>query len=207
MTRLYINKQEVASLPPDLNSLEQVLELVETAHLSPNVVIRQIQIDGLPLIQEEQAASLSEPIHLREKIEIFTSTLQEVALDSIREAMTYLGRVEAAIPSLASGFRNRAGAEDFENLKQFYEGFYWVNLLVDRLERSFQVPLETLSVCGIGAREHHVKLASILREVIAAHEQKDFGLVADLLEYEISTLIPGCKELFQAVRSRILAQE
>ena len=205
MTRLYIDKQEVAPLPPDMISLEQVLKLVETTHLSPNMIIRQVQIDGLPLFQDDRAASLPERIDDREKIEITTSTLREVALDSVLEAITYLERVETATASLASSFRAHSGPPDFESLKQFYEGFYWVNLLLDRLEQSFQISFETLSVSGGNAREHHFKLASLLKDVIEAHEKRDFGLVADLLEYEVTPLIPTCKEVFASVRARILA--
>jgi hypothetical protein len=204
MTRLYIDKQEVMPLPPNLTSLEQILQLVESDHLSPDVIIRDIQIDGLPLATADQEFCLPERIHDREKIEIFTSSLRDVALDSIREAIVYLERIAKATPSMASSFRLHAAQPDFENLKQFYEGFYWTNLLLDRLERSFEIPLDAVVVQGISAREHHLKLAALLKEVIEAHEKRDFGLVADLLEYEIAPLIPTCKEIFVAVRDRVL---
>ena len=207
MTRLYVDKQEITPLPPDLNSLDQVLKLVQRMHLSPNTVIRQVQVDGLPLISDDRTSSIPERIDDREKIEIFTGTLQEVALDSIREAITYLERIEAATPSLASSFRAGAGPEAFENLKQFYEGFYWANLLLDRLQQAFHIPLETICVGGGNAREHNAKLATALKEVIEAHEKKDFSLVADLLEYEVAAVIPGCKEVFSGFRDRILARE
>jgi hypothetical protein len=207
MTRLYVDKQEVEPLPPDLSSLDQVLKLVQSTRLSPNTVIRQVQVDGVPLISDDRNSSIPERIDDREKIEIFTGTLQEVALDSIREAITYLERVETATPSLASSFRAGSGPEVFENLKQFYEGFYWVNLLLDRLQQTFHVPLDTISIGDSDAREHNAKLAAALKEIVEAHEKKDFGLVADLLEYEVAPIIPGCKDVFTALRDRILAGE
>jgi hypothetical protein len=207
MTRLYVDKQEIAPLPPDLSSLDQVLKLVQSTHLSPNTVIRQVQVDGLPLISDDRNSCIPERIDNREKIEIFTGTLREVALDSIGEAITYLERVETATPSLASSFRAAAGPEAFENLKQFYEGFYWANLLLDRLEQTFHIPLETICVGGGNARQHNAKLATALKGVVEAHEKKDFGLVADLLEYEVAPIIPGCKDVFAAFRDRILAGE
>jgi hypothetical protein len=205
MTRLYVDKQEIAPLPPDLSSLDQVLRFVQRTHLSPNTIIRQVQVDGLPLIPDDHTSCIPERIDGREKIEILTGTLREVALDSIREAITYLERVETATPSLASSFRSAAGPEAFENLKQFYEGFYWANILLDRLEQTFRIPLEAICVGGGNAREHNIKLAAVLKEVVEAHEKKDFGLMADLLEYEIAPVIPGCKDVFAAFRDRILA--
>jgi hypothetical protein len=204
MTRLLIDKREVAQLPQHLTSLEQVVKLVEADHLSPDTIIRDIRIDGQPLANANDEFSIPDRITDRETIEIFTSTVGEVALDSIREATVYLERVAKATPLLASGFRSKCGRQDFENLKQFYEGFYWVNLLLDRLERTFDIHLETLTVNGVTAREHHLHLATLLKGVIDAHEKRDFGLVADLLEFEIAPLIPACKDLFAAVRQTVL---
>jgi hypothetical protein len=206
MTRLYIDKQEVTPIPPDLTSLEQVLKLVEANHLSPRTIIRQVQVDGLPLIPEDQAACLPDRIDNREKIEIITGTLSDVAVDSIREAVTYLERVESATPSLAASFRVSPGPDSFENLKQFYEGFYWLSLLLDRLDSSFDVSLESVPLGSTNAGEHHKNLISTLKAVIDAQEKRDFALIADLLEFEVLPLVPVCKSLFAAVRERILME-
>jgi hypothetical protein len=207
MTRLYIDKQEVAPLPSDLSSLDEVLRLVESSHLPSNVVIHQVQVDGIPLIQNEESNRFSEHIRGQEKIEIFTSTLREVAIESIREAIAYLERAEAATHSLASSLRTQVESEAAANLKQFYEGFYCINLLLDRLEQSFRIPYEDVRIRSGSAREYCTQMASLLKEVIEAHEHKDFGLLADLLEYEVAALMPACKEVFAAVRSRILAEQ
>ncbi len=207
VTRLFIDKQEIGPVPPEVKSLAQVLNLVETTHLSPDTVIRQVHIDGLPVVPVDQATPWPESLGSCEKIEVFTGTLREIAVDSISEAVGYLDRVEYALPMLASSFRSTASLYELENLKQFYEGFYWVNLLMDRLEKSFQTPLESLSVSGGTAREQHIKLGSVLKGIIEAHEQKDFGLVADLLEFEIAPLVPTCKNVFEAMHARIIGAD
>jgi hypothetical protein len=206
MTRLYIDKQEVTPIPPDLTSLEQVLKLVEANHLSPRTIIRQVQVDGLPLIPEDQAACSPGRIDNREKIEIITGTLSDVAVDSIREAVTYLERVESATPSLAASFRVSPGPDSFENLKQFYEGFYWLSLLLDRLDSSFDISLESVPLGSTNAGAHHTNLISALKAVIDAQEKRDYALIADLLEFEILPLVPVCKSLFAAVRERIVME-
>ena len=206
MTRLYIDKQEVAPIPQDLNSLDQVIRFVERDHINGDAIIRQVQIDGRPLISDGNTNSFPDFIADKEKIEIFTGTLQEVALDSIREAIAYLERVETITPILANSFRTAACASTFENLKQFYEGFYWINRLVDRLAQSFHVPLAAGQAGGELAGAHHDRLTSALKALIEAHEKMDLGLMADLLEYEINPLIQGCKEIFVAIRSEVLSE-
>ena len=206
MTRLFVDKQEIAPLPAGLNSIDQVLKLVESDHLPPNMIIREIQLDGTPLLQDELISSPPEIIDSLHRIEIFTCTLREVAIDSIREAIMYLERAESATPSLTASLRARSEEEIAASLKQFYEGFYWINLLLSRLEQSFEIPLQEVMIKGGNAQGYCLQLASLLKEVIEAHERKDFGLLGDLLEYEIIPLIPACREVFAAIRERIFSQ-
>lgn len=207
MTRLYIDKQEIAPLPADVNSLDQVLKLVESNHLARNTAVRQIEVDGHPLIRNEGAAGFAENICDGEKIEIFTASLYEVAVDSIREAVTYLERAETAIPSLSASLRIQAERETSSSLRQFYEGIYVINLLLQRLEQSFQVPFAELETRSGSARDCCIRLAALLKEVIDAHGKQDFALLADLLERQIGPLIPAFKEIFEAINSRILMEQ
>lgn len=204
MTRLFIDKREISHLPADLNSLETVLSLVESDHLTPDMVIRQIRVDGVPVIQNDRNASLQQDICGRGEIEIFTSTLREVAVDSIREAVTYLARAESAIPSLSSSLRTQSEPEASANLRQFCEGIYFTDLLLQKLEQSFQIRFADLKIRSGNAQECCIKLAALLKRIMAAHESRDFGLLADLLEREIGPLIPAFKETFNAIQSRIL---
>lgn len=207
MTRLYIDKREIAALPPDMNSLDQVLKLVESNHLPGDMAIRQIEVDGHPLIRNNRETGLHEDICDGEKIEIFTATLREVAVDAIREAVAYLERAESAIPSLSASLRILAEPEASSSLRQFYEGIYFINLLLQRLEQSFQVPFADLKTRSGSARDCCTKLAALLKEVIGAHGKQDFALLADLLEHAIGPLIPAFKEIFEAINARILMEQ
>jgi hypothetical protein len=201
MTKFYVDKQEI-SPPLDVSSLGNVIKQIEGAYLPPNSIVRQIQIDGVPLMPDDLPENHSEILqHLenREKIEIYTGTLGEIARDSIAEALDYLDRVEAATPSLASGFQISPGPESFECLRQLYEGLYWLNLLMDKLEKSFQITFEGVQIQDVPAKEHHQKFISVLKQMIDSHERGDFVLIADLLEYEILPLVPIWREMFKII--------
>ncbi len=199
MTRYYVNQSEIPSPPTGVRSLHELLEHVEHAHLPPNNVIRQVQIDGRLLVSNERGEippEMMAGIDLRERIEITTGTLQEIARESLDEALSYLDRVERVIPSLASSFQASPGPEAFENLKELYTGFYWLNMLVDRLAKNLKVSFSDVLLRGSPLREHNEKFVSILRQLVESQEKADFVLVADLLEYEVLPLIPVWKELF-----------
>jgi hypothetical protein len=204
MTRYFINEREIAP-PLDISSLDQILKNVEGFDLPPNSVIRQIHIDGQPLIADSlsDAGSLSRQMENREKIEIFTGTLSEIARDSIAEAIAYLARIEDVTHSLAICFQTAPGPEAFENLRQLLEGFYWINLLLDKLATSFHLAMNEFSVQGTAVGEHLNKFISILQQLIDSQERADFILIADLLEYEVIPMLPAWQEIFSHLFQKI----
>lgn len=205
MTRIFLDTREIAS-PVDLSSLEEILKYVEDKHLAPDCVIRQIRLDGLPLdgdsLRAESPTSIQE-ISKREKVEITTGTVKEIALDSIAEALAYLDRVEALIPSLAESFQVSPGSDAYMKLRQLYDGFYWLNVLLEKIQARFGVNLELARIQGVSAREHLEKFASILKQLIGAQEQSDFVLISDLLGYEVYPVIPAWKEMFGILSEKV----
>jgi hypothetical protein len=206
MTRFFVNDREIPSPPPGFSSLDGILKYIEENHLPPDNVVRQIQIDGLPLLPAERNAvpfDIREGIEKRQKVEITTGSLREIACESVRESIAYLDRIEPVIPSLASSFQAFPGPEAFENLKELYSGFYWLNLLLDRLEKNFRLSFWETSLQGSSFREYQQKFMSVMQQLVGSQEKGDFVLVADLLEYEVLPLLPVWKELFSGIARRL----
>jgi hypothetical protein len=204
MTRFFIDSREIAQ-PFDISSLTQVLKHVEAVHLAPNTVIRQIQIDGLPLempLSEESSDALFQ-LERRNKIEMFTGTVAEIARDSIADALRYLDQVEKAIPSLITSFQPSSGQESFEGLKHLYEGLYWLNVLIGKLKTRFQLNLDHAPIRGVSAQEYDKKFILVLKQLIESQQNRDSALIADLLEYEIIPLVPIWKDVLGIIAERI----
>jgi hypothetical protein len=205
MTRIYLNEKEIAS-PLELSSLDQILKYVEDKHLAPDCVIRQIKLDGLPLAADDSPEKFSQSVREignREKVEIFTGTMTEIAVDSIAESLAYLDRIERLTPSLAESFQISPGPEAYENLRRFYQGFYWLNLLLEKLQAKFGINLEDIRIKGVPVREYLQKFVSVLKQLIESQEQRDFVLISDLLQYEIYPLIPVWKEMFGIISEKV----
>jgi hypothetical protein len=209
MARFYINQREFAP-PLEASSLDQILKYAEQSHIPPNSVIRQIHIDGIPMMPDsspgDQSGVLSQ-LQSRDKVEIFTGTLEEIARDSITEAIDYLARIEAETPSLAMGFQVSPGSESFESLRQLYEGLYWLNVLLGKLEACFREPLKDVLIQGVPAQEHHQKFISILKQLIESHEKGDLVLISDTLEFEILPLVPVWKEMFSIILNKVVVAQ
>jgi hypothetical protein len=208
MTRYFINEREIAP-PADLSNFAQILKHAEEYNLPPNSVIRQINIDGCPLISDSSPnpGEILKHIENRDKVEIFTGTISEIAHESIDEALAYFDRIEAIIPSLASSFQIYPGPESFESLRQVLDGFYWINILLDKLVANYQLVLENCLVQGISMRDHIDKFIAIMKQFIDSQQRGDFVLIADLLEYEVVPIIPIWKGIFRLLLQKTTAEQ
>jgi len=201
MARIYVDALEVPSPPPGLATLADVLKHVEQNYLGPDSVVRQVCIDGAPLVIDDlihDASAAMARVTFRESIEITTGTLTEVAGESIGEAIAYLRRIEPAILELASGFRDLPGAAEFDSLRQLYEGLYWLNLLLDRLQSAFGVDLGP-GISNAAVHEYQRRFTAILKRLIEAQEGEDYSVIAGVLETEILPLVPIWKAMFEEV--------
>lgn len=204
MTRFYVNEREITP-PPGITSFEEILKHVDGGQLPPNSVVRHISVDGNPIMQEDfdpDSTALFKQLENGEKVEIITGTMEEIVRDSLAEAFAYLDRAEEGIPALAQNFQTNPGPESFQGLRQLYEGFYWINLLLCKLSDNFNIGLNAMTVQGETAGEHHRKFIEILKQLLDSQEKGDMVLISDLLEYEIAPMVPIWRELFQIIAER-----
>ncbi len=209
MTRIYVDAREVPCLPQGVATLADVLKHVEQNYLGPDSVVRQVCVDGAPLVVDDlihDASAAAARVTFRESIEITTGSLNDVASESIGEAIAYLRRVEPAILELAAGFRDMPGPAEFDSLRQLYEGLYWLNLLLDRLQAAFGVDLSP-AISSTAVREYHRRFSVILKRLIGAQEGEDYSVIAAILESEILPLVPIWRAMFEDVGKKFKTRQ
>jgi hypothetical protein len=203
MTRFYVNEREIVP-PPGIKSFDEILKHVDGNRLPPNSVVRMVNIDGNPIRDDlfGDPAGIIKQMESGEKVEIITGTVEEIVHDSLSEAFAYLERAEEGIPALAQNFQADPGPESFQGLRQLYEGFYWLSLLLSKLSNNFEIPLDDVIVQGVPVGEHHRRFISILKQLMDSQAKGDMVLISDLLEYEIAPMVPLWKEMFQMIADR-----
>jgi len=204
MTRYYVNNREVGIMPV-FSSFDQMLKYVENQYLEPTAVIREIHVDGRPLAPEsfyddDWSFGLTREL---EKIEIYTGTLTDIAVESIEGALDYLIKIEQAAPALAVKFQDFPDFEDFTNLGSLCEGFFFLSVLLDKLATGYQLKLDEITVRGASVREHLQKFVGIVKQLNEAQEKQEYLLIADIIEYEILPVVPVWNEILKTVSRKI----
>ncbi len=206
MTRLFVDACEVPFSQSGFATIEEVVRHVQDNHLAPGCVIRQINVDGAPLALENLVCDTTgegEWIQSRDRIQIVTGTIWEVAAQSVREAAIYLVRIEPAIPRLAAAFHGSPAPEESACLRELFEGLFWINMLLDRLESTFPTSSAGISLQDTMFHEQHGRLSSVVGRLIDLQERGQCVEIASLLESEILPLIPGWIRLFDDIAGKI----
>ncbi len=206
VTRFFLNEAEIPAPPPGISSLESMLRHVEQNYLSADSVVRQVQIDGLPILTGDMP--VPSPVKYEgsedwRRVEFRTGSLREAAIEAVREATSFVDRVETVIPSLVMSFQSGPGPESLVSLREMLAGFRWLDLLLNRLCDGLRFPASEPSQPGDpypGCRE---KSVHILRQLISAQEGREFERLADLLEYEVLPLLPGWRASLDYILRRI----
>jgi hypothetical protein len=197
MIRIFIDNREIAP-PDDCSSVSSILKYVDEAHLAKNSVVRHIQVNGSLLTPNNLPGSAQNVtphwVENPDKVEIFTGNISEIARGSISEALDFLERIETLTPSLVKSVRTDPSADSFRNVRQLYEGFYWMDLLFDKLEADFPVHLEP---------EGRRTSVAALRRLKDSQEEGDFVRVSDLLEREILPFVPLWREMLIAMAQKV----
>ena len=110
---------------------------------------------------------------------------QEIMYEALNELNSYLARLNKGINDAVEYFRSEKEDEGIKLLIQIIEGLQW----------SMEVVFKTkpiLEEYGINLDEGQLK--ELFKELISGLENKDYILIADLLEYEILELIRSWQE-------------
>lgn len=206
MTRIFIDDREIEP-PDDSSSVCKILTYVDKEHLAENSGVTRIQVNGNPMVPVDSwdtgENAISGRVEMPDRVEIFTASIANIARGSISEALAYLDRVETLTPSLAESFRVNTSPDSLGNLRQLYEGFYWLHLLLDKLRADFPTHPEDVLIRNGFEPEYHRKFVCTLKRLKEAQERADLAQVSDLLEAEILPFVPLWREMLLAVARRV----
>lgn len=184
--------------------LEMLQDLAER-HLGDDLAIRELLINGSPY--EESIHGAPEEVTRRgiERLDIETITARELALGFLENYQPTLATLSMAIEKVAELFRVGDEQAANEEYLQFLEA---LEILLETLQRSTDtlgLDMESIRVDGVTAQQRLERLSSLTGEMLAAQEQDDWVLLADLLQYDMKPEVTAWIKLMAQMRQMALA--
>lgn len=196
MTTSVWAKPEISVDFPQAKTLREVIGQLEANFQLKGEVICEIQVNGIAINEEDEVRLAETPVTEIESLIICSSEparLVDQALNSCRE---FVPHVKQSCIRTSEKLRGNDQALAQSQFIETMEGCYW---LVDTLKHIRGASKGPESLKNLDQwTKNESNMANVVREVVLAYEAKDYVLVADLLEYELSESVGAWESVLSA---------
>ncbi|NOV00470.1 hypothetical protein [Paenibacillus planticolens] len=161
-------------------SYTNLFTLIENLAESKSLVFSHILVDGqlFEEIDEEIWIKVSKDMN---EVQVIMKPEAEITKDVLLAIQSYLKRAKDELRILAKQFHQGPKSETWVQFSLLMEGLEWLMTAFQKLSYlNKNSQIETYQVINT--------LSKIISELGEALEVKDFGLIGDLIEYELETL-------------------
>ena len=118
-------------------------------------------------------------------LEIETATLAEILERNILNAQNYLQKLLPGIEKTAEIFRSGNEQEANQLFLQIIDGMDWFSQVMEIVIQVKQFEPDRPIYSGKSLQDQKNQFADLTRQMLEANKNKDWVLLADLLEYEL----------------------
>ena len=189
--KIYVNEEERELKVASVCTLADVMEMVSDT-LPNGYVVTDIQLNGKFLDKNWNETASKTYLLDDDKLRFKVDEAAQIAIEILRETKEYLIELLVSFDSIAKGFR--VNEEDEANAK-FVTGISHLQDYLRALGDATALlgkPLETIIVNDVVFSQYINELVVILDNVIKTQNQKDWIMLADVIEYE---MIPALKKM------------
>lgn len=194
MTKSVWNSQEISKEFSDCTTLREMIAKIELDFSGRGEVICEIMVNGIPLDEDDEVKYADSPRKDISDLQISSDNPFVLLGDALNSVQEYLPQLEEMTVRTADFFR---GVDLIRAQREFTETLDGCKWFFDTL-----VHIRN-AASGIGKPLHQAErwfaaekvIMKVVRELSQAYSRADFVLVADLLEYELTSGLEVWKEV------------
>lgn len=180
----------------ELQTIESAAEIIEAANefLHDGVYFSHLIVDGEE-VYEGYENYLEKNMKSIETVEIIAKTVQQFVNDLLLSAEEYIERAKPELQSLAEQFSHEPSQQSWKQLADLFGGIQWLSQMNDVLHELEKQP-SNIEIY----KEIFEAMKEELGQLEEAMNNEDFGLISDIINYEV---IPHFEQLYEAVQTTI----
>ena len=180
--KLLINgKEETASCTGE--TLGDFLVHIEKGGVVQGNVVRSVKLNGQES-SPDSSVTRKTPLLEIKTLEIEVSTLSDVVDKNIENADAYLIRLIPGIEKSVELFRMGNEQEANQFFINIIDGIDWLSQVLDMIVAAKAISPDTV-FDGKSIQDRQASLVDFTQQMVDANKNKDWILLADVLEYEI----------------------
>ena len=188
------------------NTLGEILEQIQKYHVMQGTIMSKVSIDGeleeFDFESEKGSETRLRDISEIEKLEVEINSIQEIVARNLNNAEDYLERLIPGIQRAAELFQGENEIEANKFFLKIVDGMEWLSQILDSVIKVLKLDQGQVEFKGKTLPERQAKLVELTKQLLEANQNKDWVLVADLLEYEIGPFYLEWADFLPELKSR-----
>lgn len=197
MQILKFDRETISTEFSDCQNLGEVIGKLERIQWQLGHVICEVHVNGMFL--NEQDENRLSPTNTAEidTLEVKTRPPEELIKETVDSVYIWLPKVKEASLKVADELRQGRVAEGLRRMKDIFDGCHWLSDALGLLKSVLFVESQSLTGASLTAwTECELSFSNTVKEIMEAFEGRDYVLLADVLEYELSNTLDKWLELF-----------
>lgn len=181
--KIFVNGvEDTISFKGDI--LGDILDNILAKEPSKRNFFRKISLNGED-VPFDSPKIRQTPVSQIETLETEISSLNQILEKNIVNAQDYLKKLIPGIQKASDLFRSGSEQEANKFFLNIIDGIEWFSQVVDSVAQVKDLPSDAIVLDGKSIQARQEELVGWTRQMLEANKNKDWVLLADLLEYEI----------------------
>jgi MarR-like DNA-binding transcriptional regulator SgrR of sgrS sRNA len=180
--KIIVNGKERPSIAG--NQVRDILDAILQEVDGSKYFISRLLIDGKEVSANAEDINAL-PVAGIATLEVDVNLLNESLVKNVSNAQNYLKRLLPGIEKASELFRNENEIEANKFFVQIIDGIDWFSQVLQVVVAAQGFSLDEISIDGKTMKERHDQLTDLTLRMVDANKNRDWVLLADLLEYEI----------------------
>ena len=197
---LYLDGAPLADAVSSTSTLEEALRQVQTSRCRPRQLVVGVRCDGKDVPAQDLTSFLRRPVSSFGRLEVFTSTKEQLVLGAMSNASTSLQETEQACRRIAEQLIQGQSAEAIRSLADCLRVWQQIHDAVGKSLQMLELDAQQMMINDTPVVDVIGKPKDILVQVKQALQSGDHILLADLLQYEFGDVIDQWFSLIARLR-------
>lgn len=186
-------------------TLQDILGDLANKAVGDDATMREVRINGEPFEEAKLGPADRLGRENIQRLEIETIPAREMAVHFLSNAHSYLAAINQSVSRVAELFRVSDEQEASEQYLNTLESIQLFMQMLQECRKIVNLDFDNPVLDGMSGEERLQKLLVLIKDLLAAQEQQDWVLLADILQYDLSAELNLWQGYMQQFREQALS--
>lgn len=201
--QITINQETIVLNTDGLTNFAELFQRLMDQHVGQGNVIISVKLNQENLDEEKMKDLASIPLSRIDQLELQTTNVLHLVLDGTEKINQLIEQLVPAMEETADKFRTQPEEEANLFFRECLDGLMEIVEFVENFEKATGIDFSQETIQGARVSDRQTRLLEVSNQLHDAQQQKDWVMLADLLEYELTPIMQEWLEIFPVLVERV----